>query len=425
MERNTSTYERVMFFEARWRPAYFAFHMRITGVISADQLRKALKSARARYPLSAVRLASGPGNRQYITTDNVPDYPVVVLNKETEWKSFVAQELVKKFDDCCGPMVNFYMIQSQEETHIIPVFHHAICDGLSAVVFLKDMLVSLLEKSSFEARNEFEPILIECLRNDVKEDFEKSELPDWISHKLHLKIDMKPCPAKFHFLQPSFEIRTLEFDETQTSVLKEKAKEWGVSVHSFLGSIMLSTFASHFGRSLGHERIIQSPMDFRHFLDERAQNAFGLYMGIIKEKIDCGPGKSLKEIASQINAGFRTKINSTETLKGYYMFMNHMLTGVEDPEGFFYSSPKHDFMDYDFSLSNLGKLELPENHEHRILEFHGPMFSAVDGERIFGVNTANGKMTICMIYDNNCFCSKRAEGIFGEIENKLLNPAQL
>ncbi len=420
-----------MFFQAARRPMYFAFHLKMSGDISVDDLKSALTSIRPKYPSTAVRVAFGPGKRQYITTEGVKDFPIEVLKPQTDWRSVVAQRLTDKFDDNIGPMVKFLLIQQRDTTSLIAIFHHAICDGISGANFLKALYRSLAapQKNQCVCSPDsfgWEPVLTHCLKENIQKEFEQSELPDWIKHKLHLKIPIKPCPDEFHFLQPTFDIRTIELDENDTVRVQSVSKQWGVSVHSLLGAIMLSSFARRYARSTGYDRIIQSPVSFRHFLKEENRDAFGLFMGIIKEKIDCSPRCSIKDIASQIHTRFRVKINSTETLKHYLSFMTHMLDGVDDPESYFYSSPKHDHMDYDFSLSNLGRIDFGEESDKlRILQFHGPIFSAVDGERIFGVTTTNGRMTISMIYDNNLFCSKRAGEIFDEIEGSLRSVEKL
>ncbi|MFP4681348.1 MAG: phthiocerol/phthiodiolone dimycocerosyl transferase family protein [Chitinispirillaceae bacterium] len=419
MKRQTSAYERVMFFNARQKPMYFAFHLKIREEIGADELKTALAAVRPRYPLSAVRVGSGPGRSQWITTDDVPEYPVTVLTQGADWRETVSEKLNEKWDESTGPMVKAALIPGKEKSDLLVFFHHAVCDGMSAVYFIKDLFCTLNGEpmSGEKASDKWDPVLTEAIRGDVQEEFEKSELPVWLKHKLHLQVKMKPCP-RFHFLQPSFDIRSIELDAEETSQLANRAKEWGVSVHSYLGAVMLSTFAERFARSTGHERIIQSPVSFRHFLKEECSEAFGIFMGIMKEKVDCAPGRSLGEIASQIHSGFRTQINTTEKLKFYLSFMTYMLQEIEDPESFWYSSPRHDSMDYDFSLSNLGRINIHDKKE-RLLELHGPVFSAVDGERIFGVNTTNGRMAVTMIYDSNCFCREWAEELFGRIEEKL------
>lgn len=420
MKRDTSTYERVMFFNARQKPMYFAFHLKVRGLIGVDELKRCLAVIRPGYPLSSVRVGFGPGRSHWITTEGVPEYPVVVKEQNSDWRTVTSEMLNEKWDETAGPMVKFALIPGENETELLAFFHHAVCDGISAVYFLKD-LYCVLNGEPVSGLNrgidKWEPVLTEAITDEVQKEFEKSELPVWLKHKLHLQMEMKPCP-EFTFLQPSFDIRSLELDESETRQLADRAREWGVSVHSYLGAVMLSVFAGRFARSTGYERIIQSPLSFRHFLKEEYRETFGIFMGIMKETVDCGPGRSLREIALQIHSGFRKQIDTTGKLMMYLNFMTHMLKEVDDPEAFWYSSPRHDFMDYDFSLSNLGRIEIPDENE-RLLELHGPVFSAVDGERIFGVNTTNSRMAITMIYDSNCFCGEWAEKLFADIEEKL------
>ncbi|NLE02814.1 MAG: hypothetical protein GX640_23350 [Fibrobacter sp.] len=259
------------------------------------------------------------------------------------------------------------------------------------------------------------PHLTHCLREDVYKQLQQCEIPDWVSKKNQFKTDILPLPQSVPYLEPTFEIKTSDLSVECTDLIVKKAAQWDVSVHSLLGGCILSVFASEYGRSLGYKRIIQSPVSFRRFIKEEFKDAFGIYMGIMKQAIDCAPGIDLCTTVKNIHATFKKQIESIELLKGYYQFMTLLLENVEDPETFFYNGPGPDPMDYDFSISNLGKIRLLSDKKGLVVDAHGPVFSAVDGERIFGVSTVNGKLSITMIYDDNCFCSKRADRILEKI----------
>ena len=84
-----------------------------------------------------------------------------------------------------------------------------------------------------------------------------------------------------------------------------------------------------------------------------------------------------------------------------------MLDDVEDPENYF-SRRKPWAMDYDFSLSNLGRLSMKNSYgKYEIKSIFGPVFSAIRGERVIAVNTHNNKMHFTYIYDKDCFDHKR------------------
>ncbi|MBN1216264.1 MAG: hypothetical protein JXA99_12595 [Candidatus Lokiarchaeota archaeon] len=56
-------------------------------------------------------------------------------------------------------------------------------------------------------------------------------------------------------------------------------------------------------------------------------------------------------------------------------------------------------MDYEFSLSNIGRItSLNNTSNFKIKSINGPIFSAHDKEKIVGVNTFEGIMNITLIF---------------------------
>ncbi|GAH99830.1 unnamed protein product, partial [marine sediment metagenome] len=92
-----------------------------------------------------------------------------------------------------------------------------------------------------------------------------------------------------------------------------------------------------------------------------------------------------------------------EPLGGYYFFNEYFLDDIEDPE-LFYANRPHQPMDYDFSLSNLGRIQTQKKYgNYEIEKVYGPIFSAIRGERVIGVATHQEKMFFTCIYDKDCF----------------------
>ena len=75
----------------------------------------------------------------------------------------------------------------------------------------------------------------------------------------------------------------------------------------------------------------------------------------------------------------------------------------EDPELYYANRPSQP-MDYDFSLSNLGRIQTQKKYgNYEIEKVYGPIFSAIRGERVIGVSTHQGRMFFTCIYDKDYF----------------------
>ena len=168
MKRETSSYERVMFYMGNLNPLYFAFKIRVNNNISESELKEALLKVQKKHPLAGIRVEMTPDKKQFITTENVPEIPLREFNAgETDWKTAVNKELQTCFDIFKGPIVKASMIKRSGITDIIIVFHHAICDGLSSVIFLKDLFLFLADPGLPVNPYMEAPPLIELIKKDV------------------------------------------------------------------------------------------------------------------------------------------------------------------------------------------------------------------------------------------------------------------
>lgn len=72
-----------------------------------------------------------------------------------------------------------------------------------------------------------------------------------------------------------------------------------------------------------------------------------------------------------------------------------------------------DPMDYDFSLSNLGRINLAASYgEWEIESIYGPTFTAINGEQVIELNTHAGIMRFTYIYDKALFPEQTGNGIW-------------
>ncbi len=144
MKRETSAYERVMFYYSNKGPMFFAFRMVLKGVLNETELRSAFSKVRKEIPLTAVRVYKDNEKKQWITTDDVPEYPLVIKdNFSGDPADEVVAQLIDPFNNEKGPMVRFALLRNGTRNDLIAVFQHAVGDGVGAVLFLDRLLEHL------------------------------------------------------------------------------------------------------------------------------------------------------------------------------------------------------------------------------------------------------------------------------------------
>jgi len=405
MKRETIAYERILYYMGNDTLMHFAFRVKVEPCVKKSDIKQALLKAQHKHPLAGVRVVMIKDKnqfiRQFITTENVPEIPLQELDgNKTDWKAVIAEELCRYFDIFKGPMIRVFLIQGKISSDIMVVFHHAICDGLSAVVFLHDMLLFLADKDRPINPYLEAPVFTNLIKKDILEIIKKKKLPEWVKNRDN--AEKKPI-KKEPFPKPDYVIHNWFFDENKTKKVISLAKANSVSVHGILGAILLKSFAYEFGQKEGFKRVLQSPISFKPFLVDEAKNYFGLFNGILTAEIDCSPKRTISEIASDINKKLKGQLEKYDPLIGYYFFNTHMLEGVKNPESLF-SKRQGMPMDYDFSFSNLGVIQMQKKYgKYEVENVYGPIFSAIRNERVIGLTTHQGRMFFTCIYDKNGF----------------------
>ncbi|MDD4096497.1 MAG: hypothetical protein PHP22_09690 [Oscillospiraceae bacterium] len=407
MKRQTSAYERVMFYYSNLGPMYFAFRLKITGTVTGGRLTEALRKTRIEFPLSAVRVEKLPDNRQFITTENVPEYPLTVRE---DFAGSVTDECIsllrKHFDNEKGPMVRFKLLRNGTENHLLAVFQHAVVDGIAAVIFLERLMEHLGDPDLIPVApddDSWAPMLNKIVSPENMKIIGSFDPPEYKNNKDYTKYTPKGAtPEPFPILP--FNVHAHAFSKSETDSIVAAAKACGTTVHAYVGAMILQSFAEEFGPADGYTRTIQSPINFRSQLRAGSERLFGLFNGLITAKSDCLPGRPTEEIAREIGQKLHDRIESRKPLSGYYNFMSYLLDGVDDPEEFYANREGHTIEEYDFSFSNLGRIEMASQYgDLAVTDVYGPTFSATRGERVIGALTFDGRLFMNMIYDSNCF----------------------
>lgn len=407
MKRETSTYERVMFNKSGKGPMFFSFRMKIRGSISPERLQSALEKVRIEYPLTAVRVENHPDHRQFITTEDVPEYPLKVIeNYSGKWTDEVISLLQPPFDNQKGPMARFALLRNGEENEVIAVFQHSVGDGIGALLFLESLLKHLGDSTMKAVAPDEEfwaPMLHRIISTDSMKIIRTLDPPPFLKNKDYTKYEKKFIPPSAFPIIPYF-LHTAGFSKEETSKLVAAAKHSGVTVHSYLGAMIMQCYVKEFGSKEGYFRTIQCPVNFRPQLIPGADRMFGLFNGLLTASSDCSPSRTTEEIARDIGIRLREELESLKPLAGTYHLMNSYLDGIADPEEFLDNRDESHSLKYDFSFSNLGRIDLDQQYGDLVLEeIHGPTFSATKGERVIGALTLNGRLFMTMIYDSALF----------------------
>jgi amino acid adenylation domain-containing protein len=124
------------------------YGIRLTGQLDAGALRRALDSLTARHEALRTRLVAGPDGQpvQVIDPASVPPLELADLSglepekRADRLREFIHAEALRPFDLARGPLLCTWLIQLGTDEHmLLAVVHHAVFDGWSTGVFLREL----------------------------------------------------------------------------------------------------------------------------------------------------------------------------------------------------------------------------------------------------------------------------------------------
>ena len=128
-------------------PLNFGTVVRFNGTFSSDQLQRALAALQHRHPLMRSRIELAEEGAPWFRS-RVGPIPLqeTRMPPGQEW-ALLENELNTPFDTSVGPLMRCVLVRhSDKDASLISVYHHAACDGRSAVFLLRDLVQSLTQQ---------------------------------------------------------------------------------------------------------------------------------------------------------------------------------------------------------------------------------------------------------------------------------------
>jgi len=179
-------------------------------------------------------------------------------------------------------------------------------------------------------------------------------------------------------------LRVLPFalDIAETDALVSHCRREGVTVQAALCAAFAVTFAKRQPET--PTRCIETPINMRDRLLRPLEEVYGNYISLIYSNVDCSPGLSVWDIARKVGCSL-----TAVTDEQLFTIPLILLAVADQP----LRIPVVHF-DYDLSISNLGRVNIPAQYGPLRLEsIYGPTMNVSHpSHRILGVTTFSGQM---------------------------------
>jgi hypothetical protein len=354
----------------------FTVAARVRGSLTEAGIRGALERLRVRHPLTAVRAVAGPDGAARWTTEGVPPIPLRIVDRAADdaWVREVEREIPIPTDYRAGPLLRCVWVRGGEDSDLLLVCDHVTADGRACLAALRDFL-RLLADSSLTLEPVIPPPLAGLLSPEQK------------ARILALVASVPPITPTADYGMPPpardpLQVVPIALSAEETAALAARCKAEGTSVTGALCAAFLPLFAA---REPGAPlRRAEIPVDMRNRFARPAGDGYGVYMSLALIDVDCAPGRDFWEIARAAKAALAA-VTEDQLLLSPVIVLN-----VADSLPFAGAFN----VQYDISISNLGRVDLPVAYGPLRLEsVFAPTFNASQpGHRILGVTTFAGRM---------------------------------
>ncbi|MCW2262827.1 MULTISPECIES: condensation domain-containing protein [Sphingobacterium] len=357
IKRKLLMVERIMYVDST-TPLNAVFTAKIKGELSEAQIHTALVKIQKKHALLRATIDNSNEKQPlFVEQKNIDSIPLRIIERKTDqdWLTESEKEWYRLFVEKNKPLAQLVWLKSDCVSEILWVMPHCICDGTTIANLMREFLcllddpsLSLETYKPYQSIHEFLPVEYSSKNKKFKSEFylglarlfflikrcSKKKASD-ANYALHWKLDL----------------------QTTNQIIK-KCKTNGISVHTFICAVFMQAFQQIQGKSAKGKVI--SPVDIRHFIPEIKEDHVFAFAPTVELTLKSG---SLLENAKRIKQDLLHKINKMNVRELLWVG-EQMHPIVQKMIAILRSAPGG----HDITLSNMGKLNIPDNFKNFELE---------------------------------------------------------
>lgn len=351
--------ERIMYVDPE-TPLNCIYTAKINGQISEETFKTALIKIQQKHPMLRATIDHTIGKYPFfVGQKDIEPIPLRIVERKTDedWLKESENGWFHLFEDPKKPLAEVVWVKGQDASEILWIMPHCISDGTTGVTLLRELL-SLLDNPysplipyvAFESVNDFLP-------SDFNTGIKKYKASLYLLFaRIFFSIQRK---SKKRNLGKNYAIHWKMTPE-DTKFITEKCKANGISVHALLCSSVMQAFSDVQGdRAKGK---VISPVDVRHFIPEIKEDHLFAFAPTVELSIK-KDSKDILNNARQIKKDLTEKIGKMEARELLWMgehmhpIVERMISMLKSSEG-----------GHDVTLSNMGKVNIPNDYKNFKLE---------------------------------------------------------
>jgi NRPS condensation-like uncharacterized protein len=316
-QRRLTNFERYLLWSAENNMAAVAC---ILGDVHENDLRRAIDSVGSVHPLMEAKVVIDDHHDVWFSTHHAQKATLRTVQRTSEgqWFEEVRKEYLVPFEPERGPLIRFVLVYSSSVSELIAFSQHSICDGISLVNLIRDLLSSYANPVA-AGRAVCPPATTDYL----KEGGIFSSKPMDKSIIDHYNGQWQKSPH--YFSQEDFcgiyvalarrirhEIVILQLEPEETLDLVARCRENGATVTSALTAAILAAYQEIRGQLPVNRRTIQVPFDLRRRLRPVPENFLGFFVGAFKFQFEYDSKRSFWKNAHELHEIIRNRADALD-----------------------------------------------------------------------------------------------------------------
>ena len=286
---------------------------RIKGYISSEMLTEAVGKLQQRHMLLRTRIQSDGHQEHRFTTEGCGDIPIQIVPRSSkeDWINIHADAVREVFDFNNRAPIRFILVQSSEESDLIMLCHHVICDGMSLAYLARDIMTYLGDPTrEAEVLPDPSPIDLNNFPGDVSQSFIvkaviKRMNRKWAEKSVYFDLEDYRVLNQAYWDNYDHELFSIELSEQDTSRLVARCKTEHTTVNSALTTAYCGAQISVQGKQDFHSRMVVAA-SLRDRIPIPPGEGMGMYAGGVNLKFEYNPGHEIWANARDFNKIFRS-----------------------------------------------------------------------------------------------------------------------
>lgn len=295
--------------------------VRIRGTVSEEKFKLSLKKVRQIHPFLGVKILFDENHDAWFSTDNVPSPEVKTVSRfrDTQWFEELQDNLQIPYDLKKGPLIRFILLNSEEVTDLVIICSHSICDGMSLIHLIRDLLKNYTDPQQ-ENRVTAPLDIMDFIQ---KGGFSLSSIMirllvkyanwRWKKNPYFFTTEDYNALYRAYWEKNRFGTVLVEFEPHETESLSKLCKENGVSIGSAIATAFIVAYEDVVGLFAKKKKQISVPFDLRRHATAAIEDVFCLCAGALQFSYSYNLKKSFWENASTLHKEIHKRVNNLDS----------------------------------------------------------------------------------------------------------------